>query len=84
MHVSASVVVTLGLFLLTHLVASVWWASKVNTLLSILKIEVETILVEIKDMRAQYVLKSDYMHKISNIEQSQKAVWKKIDEMQKT
>lgn len=83
MILTAPVVTTLAIFFIIQVVASVWWASKMNTLLIVLQVETKEVLAELKAIRQTYVSKTDFTVKCTRIEGEQKKMWEKIDMFQK-
>lgn len=70
-------IVGLGLGLIAHLIATVWWASKVTTLLEIVRSNVNTMMSDGK----QNVTKEDLAEKLSSRDQQIAAIWKRLDSL---
>jgi hypothetical protein len=77
-----SIVITLGIFVVTHIIITVWWASRVNTLLDIVQAKLGEIVVELKRMEHAYVTKEDAARELAIAEKEHKAIWKRLDELQ--
>ena len=57
--------VALGLGLLAHVIASVWWASHINTLLGVLVKRMDDLSKELASLRLSYVTKEEYTFRIT-------------------
>jgi hypothetical protein len=79
-----SVITSLGIFLVLQLVTSVWWASKMNTLLTVLQREVQETLSEIKSMKSNYVTMGDCKSKCMMTDKEIEALWKRVDEINRS
>lgn len=84
--------ISLGVVLLGHLLASIIWATRIDTLLNIMRTQVDSISKDLGSYRDRYSTKEDVSMalKISEKEvaialaMAQKenvALWKKIDEI---
>lgn len=71
--------VTLGIFVVSHIIVTVWWASKVNTLLDIVQSELKDIVLELKATRGLFVTKEDLAYRVSTSDKEHSAMWKQID-----
>ncbi len=71
--------VSIAIFLITHIIVSVWWASRVNTILELLQADFKEILVEFKSMRLNCVSKEENARDRVLIEKEFAAVWRKLD-----
>ena len=71
----------IGLFiaLTAHIVATVWWASAVNTTLKIVVKDVGDLVTELKAMKHLYVQKEDHAKDMAIAEKERQAMWRKID-----
>ena len=76
-----SVSITLAIFVISHIVITVWWASKVNTLLDVVQIELKELIHEFKATRAMYVSKEELAARIALSDKEHQAMWKRIDSM---
>lgn len=76
-----SVVVTLGIFVTTHIVVTVWWASRVNTLLDIVQKNLGELVAELKSVDAKYFTREEAARELAIAEKEHKALWRKIDEL---
>lgn len=73
--------VTLSIFLITHICITVWWASRVNTLLDIVQKELREIVIEFKSMKSVYFTREEAARELAISEKEHKAIWKRIDEI---
>ena len=73
------IIATMFIFLITHIIATVWWASSVNTTLKVVLRDVGDLVLELRTMKNMYVRKEDHSKDIAIIEKNQEAVWKKLD-----
>lgn len=73
-----SITVTISIFVLSHIVITVWWASKVNTMLNYVHLNLTDLVQELKIMKESYAKKEDLI--ILNKEKE--AIWKRIDLIQ--
>ena len=76
---NVAVAVTLAIFVVTHIIITVWWASRVNTLLDIVQGELKEIVLEFKGMREAYVTKETFAARIATSEKEHLAMWREID-----
>lgn len=76
-----AIVVTLGLFVITHIVITVWWASRVNTLLDVVQKELSEIVAELRGMKSAYFTREEAVRELAIADKEHKAMWKRIDEM---
>ena len=74
-------IVTLGLYFVSHLVISVWWASKVDTLLNGVQTELKEIITEMKAHRLNTFTKEDAARELGHIEKEHKLLWNRQDEI---
>lgn len=74
-------IVTIVLFMTVHLVGTVWWMSKIQTMLQILNATVDSIGKAILRHEAAYYHKEDAIRELARIEQQMQAMWKRIDEI---
>ena len=77
-----SIVITIFIFLLSHIIATVWWASKVNTMLDIVRGNLTDLITELKTMKTLYITKEDAHHSFEDLKSTQKVMWEKIDKIQ--
>jgi cell shape-determining protein MreC len=73
------IVVSLTIFVITHVVATVWWASKMNTLMQVVQTSLHELVVEVKAMKEIFITKEDVTRELVSLENENKAQWKKID-----
>jgi len=69
---------TLGIFIITQIIVTVWWASKVNTLLDVVQKELTELIGEFKAMKEVYVRKEDYILCQKRCDK----MWEKIDRIE--
>lgn len=74
-------IVTIALFVLAHIGLTIWWASRVNTLLEIVQAELKEIVDEFKASRSCYVSKEELGRDRALAEKENQAIWKRIDEL---
>mgnify|MGYP001575108398 FL=1 len=82
MSIEISVLVTMGIYLLTNLCVTVWWMSKVTITLKFVQDELRELVTELKAIKIVYMKREDVVRELSVIEKEQIAIWKKIDTMQ--
>lgn len=75
--------VAVGLFMVGQLIASVWWASRTNTILQIVQKELRDLIVELRTMKDNYVNKSDFAEHKAPCKIQFDAIWKRIDALNK-
>ena len=80
MHIE--ILITLGIFLVTQIVVTVWWASRVNTLLGLVQEDVKAMALEFKASSERYVRKEDCVKHLSICEKEHGAIWKKLDKIE--
>ena len=76
-----SVLVTLILFVISHIIITVWWASRVNTLLDVVQRDLTSIIKEFQTMRGSYATKEDLAYRVAVSDKEHAAMWKRIDEL---
>ena len=76
-----AIIVTLTIFVVTHIVITVWWASRVDTLLSVVQSNLEKLVMELKSFHVMFVTREEAARELAIAEKEQKAMWKKIDEL---
>lgn len=74
-----SIVVTVAIFVLTHIVVTVWWAAKVNTVLEVVEKKIETLIIELKATRDNSYRKEEAIRDVTLNDKEHEAMWKKID-----
>ena len=79
-----SVSVTLAIFVISHIIITVWWAAKVSTILNIVQSELKELIVEFKLSRDIYFTKVEAQRELAITEKEHKVMWKRIDELTKT
>lgn len=81
MILNMEIIVTISIFILVHIIASVWWASHVNTLLNIvLKNQMEYI-ADIKNMKETFATKENFMRELALADREYKAIWTNLKEI---
>lgn len=76
----SGIVIALAVFimgLLAHVFTTIWWASRITTILSILQSAVD----EIRADKKTYSTKEDLAREIAIADREHKAIWKNIDEI---
>lgn len=79
---TGSVWIAIGIYLVTNLVATVWWASSVNTLLKTLNTELRDLIGEFKAMKESYVKKEEIIRENLHLNAKIDAAWKRLDKLQ--
>lgn len=72
---------TIGIFILCHIIASVWWASHITTMLDILQKDFAEMNANVNLMKELYVKKEDYLARIAMVDKEREALWKRIDQL---
>lgn len=75
MDTSWIAIIGLGLGMVGHLVATVWWASKITTTLEIVRANVTDMASDGKE----YATKEEVAEKMISRDQQITAIWKKVD-----
>ena len=78
-----AIIVTLALFVVGHLITTVWWASKVSTLLDRVQTDLRDIVTELKAVRNVYVTKDDYLQRMISTDKEHTAIWGAIDALRR-
>ena len=73
--------VSLAIFIMTHIGITVWWASRVNTLLGFVQTELREIVAELKASRSTYMTKDEFTYYCAQADKEHVAMWKRIDEV---
>ena len=76
-----SIVVALFIFVVGHIITTVWWASRINTLLDIVQTDLHDVITELKTMKAVFVSKEEISRELALDEKEKCAIWKNIDEL---
>ena len=74
-------IVTLGVFVIGHLMTTIWWASRVNTLLDVVQNKLSEIVVNLKAMESSYVKKEELAYRVATSDKEHAAMWKQIDDL---
>ncbi len=82
MTVEITVLVTVGIFVLTNFGTMIYWMAKTTTLLNILQVDLKELVVELKSIKEIYMKREDVIRELANVEKEQSAMWKKIDDVQ--
>ena len=80
---NGNLIVTISIFLMIQVIASVWWASKVNTLLNLMQVEMRQVLTELKTIREFYVTKSEYLAREIAVDSKIDKIFEKIDNFER-
>ena len=78
------VVITLAIFVIGHLCTTIWWASRVNTLLDRVQTDLRDIITELRSARDVYVNKETLAARIAESDKEHKAMWREIDSIKQT
>lgn len=76
-----SILVTLALAVLAHVIATVWWASRIDTMVGFLREHLKELIDELKATKGVYATKEEVAMKLSVFERDQKTMWLRIDEL---
>lgn len=76
-----AIIVTLTIFVVTHIVITVWWASRVDTLLGVVQGSLKELVIELKSFHTMFVTREEASRELAIAEKEQKAMWKKIDDL---
>ena len=74
-------IVALSIFILSHIGITIWWASRVNTVLSIVERDLKEIVAELKSMRDSYLSKEAFAYRIAQSDKEHSALWRRLDEV---
>ena len=69
------------IIVLAHVVHTVWWASKMNTLLGVLQRDYTLLMDQLHAIKNSYMGKEDAAREFAFIEKQHSAIWKKLDSM---
>ena len=85
MYIMTDVVgwIGLGMAILAHLVGTVIWATRMSTILDILRKTLEALSFEMKTLNKEYVGKEEFSREMIIFEKENAAIWKNIDEIKK-
>lgn len=83
MDYNLGVMITMGIFIVTHIVTTVWWASRMNTLMDIVRKELADVVIELKANRGLYSSKSELAAVMAVAEKERVALWKNVDEIKR-
>ena len=73
--------ITLGLGLTGHIVTTVWWASRITTILEASSRSLMELSIEMKAVSKTYVTKEEFSKDLSHVEKKIDAAWIKIDKL---
>jgi len=71
--------VTLVIFFLCQLIASVWWASRVNTILELMQHSLKVMSEKFEKIDSMYYSKEDAIRDSTVNDKEHQAMWKKLD-----
>lgn len=74
--------VALGLGLLAHVIASVWWASHMNTLMGILINRLDDMGKELTALRSNYVSKEEFAYRIAQSDREHTEFGRRLSDME--
>lgn len=75
----ALVSLTLGLTI--HGAASIWWASRITSILENTQRALMELMVDMKAVNKTYVTKEDCSKELARIDKSLEAMWNKVDHL---
>lgn len=78
-----SAIITLSIFVLTHIIATVFWAATIQTTLKIVVKDVSELVIELKAMKSLYVTKEEFSKAVAAGEKERSGIWDHIDEIRK-
>lgn len=67
------------IIVLAHVVHTVWWASRMNTLLGVLQRDYALLMEQLHAIKNTYMSKEDAAREFAFIEKQHNAIWKKLD-----
>ena len=70
-----------GIGLIGHMVATVWWASRITTILGQAQLELRDMSIEMKAVNKTYITKEEYAKDQGQSEKRLDAVWIKVDKL---
>lgn len=73
-------VMTISIFLITHIGMTIWWMSRVTTLLDIVQMTLKDVVQELKLFRAVYVTKEEFSYFKAEVDKQHEAMWRRVDE----
>lgn len=76
-----AIVVTISLFVVSHIIITVWWASKVNTTLDFVQQSLTALIEEIKMNRTLYVNKNDYQKDFDINNKDHGYIWEQLNKL---
>ena len=71
----------LAIAIIGHIVATVWWAARITTILSLAQTSLAEITADIRAHKLNSVTKEDMARELAISEKEHKAIWKNIDEL---
>ena len=75
------IVVTIAIFVITHIGLTIWWASRVSTLLDVVQKDLSDIIKEFQALRGSYVSKEELSYRIASSDKEHTAMWRQIDDL---
>lgn len=75
------VTITIIIAVCSHIVASVWWAARITTILEVLQKNAGDVASEMKAMRMTLATKEDLSREVAILSKEQEAIWKNIDKL---
>ena len=73
------IIITLAIFVITHIGITIWWASRINTLMDIVQRDLGALIRELQDNRSKFLTKEEATKAIILSEKENIAIWKAID-----
>lgn len=77
-------IISLTLGLVIHICTTVWWASRITTILERSQSDIRELLADTKMLSATYVKKEDYVREIAHLEKRVQDVELEIDEINRS
>lgn len=75
--------ISLGVAILIHLIGTVVWATRMSTLLDVLRKTLDSLAFEMKSLHKDYVGREEFAREMAIIEKEHLAIWKNVDEVKR-
>lgn len=79
MEVPWGALITIFIFMLTHLIGSIWWASQITTTLDFMKESVDIMTKAIIKHESTYYSKEEAAKDFAYRDKEIEAIWRKLD-----
>lgn len=76
-----SILIPIMLLVISHVIAGIWWASRVSAQLDFMRKNLSEITTEIKTLRQLYVSREEFAGRVALSNQEHVAIWKSIEEL---